>query len=187
MSSRVVAWIAPLALIPLACGCSPAAKAPAVAPPAAGDHDHDHDHDHGHDHGHDHDHDHDHGHDHAEHAHPQTLAAGIAELEQAVGDVATALAEGTDEAADDAVHAIGHLVDDLRGLLAKQEGLADDAKAAGTQALDEIFTAFNTLDEALHSDADDAKAKVREAHDTVKDSITKAVAALKAQFSKESE
>lgn len=166
--SRLVALLAPLTLLAPICGCSPAAKAPPVAKPAAakpaGD---------------------DHDHDHSDHAHPETLAAGIAELEQAVADVAAKLAEGADDAADESVHAIGHLVDDLRGLLAKQEGLADDAKAAGTQALDEIFTAFNTLDEAIHSDADDVKAKVREAHDSVKESIAKAVAALKERFSQE--
>ena len=168
--SRLVALLAPLALLAPICGCSPAAKAPPAAQPAAakpaGD-------------------DHDHDHDHSDHAHPETLAAGIADLEQAVADVAAKLAEGADDAADDSVHAIGHLVDDLRGLLAKQEGLADEAKVAGTQALDEIFTAFNTLDEAIHSDAEDAKAKVREAHDSVKDSIAKAVATLKERFSKE--
>lgn len=168
--SRLVALLAPLMLLAPIVGCSPAAKVPPGAKPAAaksaGD-------------------DHDHGHDHGDHAHPTTLAAGIAELEQAVADVAAKLAEGADDAADDAVHAIGHLVDDLRGLLAKQEGLADDAKAAGTQALDEIFTAFNTLDEAIHSDAEDAKAEVRKAHDSVKESIGKAVAALKERFSQE--
>lgn len=171
------ASLAPLMLIAALGGCAPAAKAPPAAKPTAAKpavEDDAHDHDDGHA-----------DHDHGDHDHPTTLAAGIAELEQAVADVAAKLAEGADDAADDAVHAIGHLVDDLRGLLAKQEGLADDAKAAGTQALDEIFTAFNTLDEAIHSDAADAKAQVRDAHDSVKDAIAKAVAALKERFSQE--
>lgn len=171
--SRLVLRIAVVTLLASAVGCSPAAKSPAAPKPApapvpapAAEHDHDH--------------------DHGDHAHPETLAAGIAELEQAVADVGAKLAEGTDDAADDAVHAIGHLIDDLRGLLAGQEGLADDAKTAGNQALDEIFTAFGTLDDALHSGADDAKAEVRKAHDSVKESIAKAVGTLKERFSGES-
>ena len=109
-------------------GCAPATKPEAPAKPAAAADDHDHG-----------------GHDHGDHAHPETLAEGIAELEKAAADVAAKLAEGAEDAADDAIHLAGHVVEDVKALLAKQEGLADEAKQAGEKALAELFEAFDRL------------------------------------------
>lgn len=148
-------------------GCGPATKPAAPAKPAAATDDHDH------------------GQDHGDHAHPETLAEGIAELEKAAADVAAKLAEGAEEAADDAIHLAGHVVEDVKALLAKQEGLADEAKQAGEKALAELFEAFDKVDQAMHSEAEDVKAKVVEAHDSVKESIQAAVTALKETFTKE--
>lgn len=151
-------------------GCAPATKPEAPAKPAAAADDHDHG-----------------GHDHGDHAHPETLAEGIAELEKAAADVAAKLAEGAEEAADDAIHLAGHVVEDVKQLLAKQEGLADEAKQAGEKALAELFEAFDKVDQAMHSGAEDVKAKAVEAHDSVKESIQAAVTALKETFTKEEE
>jgi flagellar biosynthesis/type III secretory pathway protein FliH len=155
-------------------GCAPATKPAASPEPGAAAHEKDHDHG-----------DHDHGHDHGDHAHPETLAEGIAELEKAAADVAAKLAEGAEEAADDAIHLAGHVVEDVKALLAKQEGLADEAKQAGEKALAELFEAFDKVDQAMHSGAEDVKAKAVEAHESVKESIQAAVMALKETFTKE--
>ena len=144
--------------IPLAgvVGCSPATPPVAPAKPVAAAHA-DHDHDHGKEDGHDHgkkngkDHD-DHG-DH-DHAHPKTLAAGVAELEAMWGHVKESLKAGDRDKADEKVHAVGHLLEDFEGLLAKEKA---EAQEAGKKATQEVFDCFDKLDEAFHGDEDDLK------------------------------
>ena len=139
-------------------GCSPATPPVAPAKPVAAAHaDHDHDHDHGKDDSHDQgkknskDHD-DHG-DH-DHAHPETLAAGVLEVEAMWGHVKEALKAGDREKADEKVHAVGHLLEDFEGLLAKEKA---EAQEAGKRATQEVFDCFDKLDEAFHGDEDDLK------------------------------
>lgn len=141
-------------------GCSPAAppaRPGAAARPTrpAADHDHDDDHDHDHDHAaekgpkkgdHD-DHDHD---------HPETLAAGVAELAKMWGGIKTALKGGKLDEADDLVHEVGHLLEDLPGLVAKTKP-AESAAEAGKKAIDEIFACFETIDTAVHAGEEEAK------------------------------
>ena len=117
----------------------------------------------------------DHDHDHGDHDHPETMAAGVAELE----------ATGSQEAADDALHAAGHLLEDLQGLLAKEKDLSAEAKDAGKKSLDELFECFDKLDTAMHAGADEAKTTVADVHASVKERIEAAVKSLKDTFSKE--
>lgn len=149
-------------------GCAPPAKppaTPAAAKPDAED-----------------DHDHDHDGEHADHDHPETLAEGIAELEKAAADVATMLAEDADDAADEAIHAVAHVVEDVQKLLAKQEGLTEDAKAAGQKALDELFATFDEVDQAMHTGAEDAREKAAELHKAAAEKIDAAMKTLKEAF-----
>lgn len=151
-------------------GCAPAPTKPAAPAAAAGEKakadDKDHDHDHG------------------DHDHPETLAAGVAELEATAKDIATKLAGASQEAADDALHAAGHLVEDLRGLLDKEKDLSAEARDAGKKAFDELFDCFDKLDTAMHSGADEAKDKVAEVHASVKEKIEAALGSLKETFGK---
>jgi len=158
LATALLAW-------PLA-GCSPPTKPAAATKPAAGSHDHDH------------------ADEHAGHDHPETLAEGITELEQAARDVAEKLAAEGDDTADAAIHAAGHVVDDLKQLLAKQGGLAAEARDAATKSLDELFEAFNKVDEAMHAGGEDARAKAAAAHDAVKETIEAAVKSLKDRFAR---
>jgi hypothetical protein len=130
-------------------------------------------------------HDHDHAHDHGDHDHPETLAAGIAELETTVSDIATNLASDARDAADDALHAAGHLIEDLHGLLDRQQELSVEARAAGKKTLDELFDCFDKLDTAMHAGADEAKESVAEVHASVKERIKKALESLKDTFTTE--
>ena len=158
-SVGILGWFGIVSVgIPLAgiVGCSPATPPVAPAKPVAAahaDHDHDHgkedSHDHGKKNGKDHD---DHG-DH-DHAHPKTLAAGVAELEAMWGHVKEALKAGDREKADEKVHAVGHLLEDFEGLLAKEKA---EAQEAGKKATQEVFDCFDKLDEAFHGDEDDLK------------------------------
>lgn len=153
-------------IVLLGCTVIVAGCAPAAAPPrtVAGD-------DHGHEKGHDHGHDHGHGHD-----HPTTLAAGLEELEKLVGIVGEKLGADAKDAADEAVHAAGHLLEDLRGLLQKEE-LAADVKEAGGKALDELFACFDKLDTALHAEPGKGDSPA-EVHASLAERVEAAIKAL---------
>lgn len=120
-----------------ALGCAPATTQAPVAD-RAGHSDHaDHDHP-------DHDHaDHD-------HEHPETLAAGVMDLEEICGNVKALLDAGDQEKADDQVHLVGHTLEDIQALAISAK-LPTDALAAVTKAADEIFDCFDKLDTALHA------------------------------------
>jgi hypothetical protein len=149
-------------------GCSPAAPTAAPAKQVAvhADHDHDHgkhdDHDHGKadgkaddkDDGKDDDKDHGKKDDHDDHVHPETLAAGVLELDTMWGQVKAALKAGDREKADEKVHAVGHLLEDFEALVAKEKA---DAQEAGKKATQEVFECFDKLDEAFHGDEEDLK------------------------------
>jgi len=150
--------ILPLVALGLVVGCAPAAKPPArptAAKAAAGGHDH----------------------DHADHAHPETLAEGIAELEDLIKDVGERLASGAQDAADDAVHAVGHLLEDLESLLEK-ESLGAEFKEGGRKALAELNECFDKLDEALHAAAGEGEAPA-DVHASIAERMAAALAALK--------
>jgi len=165
-----VVWVSAL----VGCAVVVGACAPAKAPPrtvAVEDHGHDHAHD-GHSHGKQDGHD--------GHTHPTTLAEGLQELETLVVTVGQKLGADAKDAADDAVHAAGHLLEDLRGLLEKQD-LAADVKEAGTKALDELFECFDKLDTAMHAGAD-AKESPAEVHASLEERFKAALGALKERF-----
>jgi hypothetical protein len=115
----------------------------------------------------------DHDHDHDE---PTSFTDGIAKLESLGGDLAEKLDEGASEAADDAVHDLGHLLEVVREF-AKKESFAGDAAAAVTAALDELEECFGKVDEAFHSGDD--KADPAKVLDSVKERLTAAFTALK--------
>ena len=136
MAARFLSLAALICLI--ASGCSSSSSSPPAAPaatkpPAAHDHT-------------------EHGHDHDEHEHdqPESFAAGVAQLQATVASVKDHLAVGATDAADDAVHALGHLIEDVQGLLSK-ETLGEEAKATAAKALDELFDCFDKLDTAIHA------------------------------------
>ena len=149
-------------------GCTPPA-----APPAAREHVHE---NHGHD---DHaahdDHGHDHGHE--EHDAADSVAEGVERLEKLAAEVKAGLAAGSTERADTAVHAVGHLLEDLQGLL-PQEKLSPAAEGAATKALDELYECFDKLDTALHA-AEGTSDSPAEVHASLAERIDAAIVVLK--------
>jgi ElaB/YqjD/DUF883 family membrane-anchored ribosome-binding protein len=114
-------------------------------------------------------------HDHDE---PESLADGVEILGSLTKDLAEKLADNAGEAADDAVHEIGHLLEELRDW-AQKEGFEGDAATAATKAIDELEECFGKVDEAFHSGDDkaDSPAKVLE---SVKERLDAAFRSLKA-------
>ena len=140
---RLLVSLASVMLLAGVIGCDSAPPpAATVRPPAAAAQVAD-----GHaDHGHaDHDHDHD---------APTSFADGVAKLKALGEDLAEKLASNAGEAADDAVHDIGHLLEAVREHATKA-GLTD----AATKALDELEECFGKVDEAFHSAEENADPK----------------------------
>ena len=129
---RTIFIVGLLAVMVAGCGTSSPPARPAGPPKAAGGHDHHHHHGHG------------------DHKHPETLAEAAGELESLLESVGEHLAAGTRDAADSAVHSVGHLLEDMEGLIQKST-LVDDAKTAARKAVEELYECFDTLDSALHA------------------------------------
>ncbi len=157
-------------------GCNPPGPAPPPASQAGEQPGHDDDHDG------DHDHDHDkmgeHGHHHHEHGdhdeeHHESYADAVAELDQLRGEVKEALAAGDLKKADGPVHEIGHILEELPELAAKDTRLATDDTIK--PAIDDLFDCFNDIDLKLH---DDGAGKT---YDEVADRIDAAIATLRSK------
>lgn len=116
-------------------------------------------------------------HDHADHEHPQTLAAGVAELETVLESLGKHLAADAKDDADDAVHAVGHLLEDLEGLVAKGS-LEADAKAAASKAIAELYECFDKLDVAFHAAEGESEPPAK-VHASLAERIAAAVKSLK--------
>ncbi len=117
------------------------------------------------DHGHmDDDHSHDeatkkedeHDHDHHSHELPATVEAAIAQLKDVTNKVRKAINSGETEKADDLVHSIGHLIEDLNAKIAAAK-IDEKVKEAATAASDTIFAAYGEIDNALHAAEDEIK------------------------------
>ena len=165
-------------------GCAPAAKQEAATtkPAAKADHDHDHDHDHADEkkppkpaaqspvaQGED---------DHDDHKHPETLAEGVKELEQLVGSVKEHLAADAKEKADDAVHLVGHLLEDFEKLVPAAK-LSAEAEAGAKKAVAELYDCFDKLDVALHAEKGKADSPA-DVHKQLAERIEAALKQLKA-------
>jgi len=97
--------------------------------------------------------DHDHDHDHEM---PKTIEEAIAGLKQIGAKVEKELTGGSAEKADDLVHSVGHLIEDLHEKIAAAK-LGEKAKAAAKAAADEIYDAYSAIDEALHAAEEEVK------------------------------
>lgn len=154
-------WVSTI-VVAVASGCGPAPEPAVTSPPAAVQ---------------GHDHEHHHAHDSHDHEEPGTLAAGIAELASALAAVKAHLAADARAEADDAVHAVGHLLEDLQGLV-RTSNLAEDATKAANAALDELFECFGELDSALHGEPGQGPSPA-EAHASIAARVDEAIEALR--------
>lgn len=94
--------------------------------------------------GHEDDHDHEEGHD-----HPKTLEDGIKELVTLRDTVRDAFAKNDTETAHGPLHDVGHLLEDITGLIEKG-GLSDEAVASAKQNIETLFNSFGAVDKTMH-------------------------------------
>jgi hypothetical protein len=147
-------------------GCGASATT-ASAPPAER-HDEDHDHDRAQDHQHEAEHD----------AHidapPESLAEALTEVAELHATIKEANAAGELHKADEQVHKIGHLLEEIPKHAAKQS-LPEADRQALQEAVDQLFENFGALDERLHHGESAGKS-----YDEVADQIAEAMEALRA-------
>ena len=144
MSCRLAAVA--IAYLAFVTGCVPSAPTAPASTRVAADHDHDHDHDKD-----------DHDHDHGDHDEPETVAAGIAQLEKLCADAKAHLAAGDHDKADGPVHMVGHLLEDLGELITKEKPAVE---AEARKALDAVFECFDKIDSAIHAADEEARKKL---------------------------
>ncbi len=87
--------------------------------------------------------------DHAAHAHAETYAEAVAELDAMRSQISQAFAAGDIEGADEPIHEVGHVLEEVVALATKQ-GLGADAVAEIGAAVDTLFDAFGRVDEKIH-------------------------------------
>lgn len=117
--------------------------------------------------------DHDHGHDHGEegHAHFESFSEAVADIAAKTNAIKEAMEADDLKKADGPVHSIGHVLEGLEELAAKQ-GLEGEQLAEVTSARDSLFEAFAGLDETIHGKEDG------KSWSDVSEDIEKAVAQL---------
>lgn len=105
------------------------------------------------------------GHEHAEHAHensqesdghthPADLSSAVAELKKLTEAIRSAFENETPEEAHDALHEVGHLLEAIPGLAARQNADKPIDVDALKEHVELLFDAFTTLDDTLHGGED---------------------------------
>jgi len=109
--------------------------------------------------------------DHADHAHAETYAEAVAELDAMRGQISQAFAAGDIDAADEPIHEVGHMLEDVVELAQKQ-GLEADALAEVGAAVDKLLDAFGRVDDKIHggegADYSEVEADVDAAFETLR-------------------
>ena len=109
-----------------------------------------------------------------EHAHPESFAGTLTELDELCAAIKTAFAAGDFKEADGPVHAVGHLLGELPELAAK-ESASEANRQQVKQAVETLMGSFAALDERVHGGGATGKS-----YDEVASEIDEALATLKA-------
>lgn len=91
----------------------------------------------------------DHEHEHGKHAHPETYAEAVHELQELRDEIRESLAKGDTKTADPLVHEVGELLDEIPEL-AEKESFAPADVLAVKAAASELKGHFGKIDEKLH-------------------------------------
>ncbi len=112
-----------------------------------------------------------HDHDaHAEHDHPETLEEGLRELSELRDTVRDGFAADDVDTAHGPLHDVGHLLEDISGLIEREE-LSQEQRELAKQNIDSLFDLFGDVDSALHGQDGTT-------YSEVSDQIDAAIAAL---------
>lgn len=87
--------------------------------------------------------------DHSDHDHPQTLEDGLKELTELRNTVRDAFAADDIDTAHGPLHDVGHLLEDITGLVEKRD-LSPEQKELAKQNIESLFDLFGSVDRTLH-------------------------------------
>ena len=90
----------------------------------------------------------DHGHD-GDHAHAETLADAVKELDAVCAKVKAAFDKNDADAADEPLHDVGHILGEIKDL-AKTSKLDDAGKAEVETAANNMLDAFTAIHDGMH-------------------------------------
>ena len=124
------------------------------------------------------DHDHQaHGdeHEHA-HAHSESFAEALTEVEEFHAAIKAAIGANDLDKADGPIHEVGHVLEELPKLAAK-ESLPESDLEQVKQTVDTLMDRFGAVDERIHDGDADGAAKL---YDEIAEEVDEAIAALKA-------
>ena len=121
-----------------------------------------------------HDHDHEAHGDEDDHVHSESFAEVLTEVEELFAEIKTAFAADDLDTADGPVHGIGHLLEELPQLAAKESPSESDRQQV-KQAVDSLMDGFAAVDERIHAGEGAGKS-----YDEVATEIDEAIAKLKA-------
>ena len=121
-----------------------------------------------------HHHDHDNHSDEHGHAHSASFAEALTEVEELRAAIKTAFAANDWGKADGPVHEIGHLLEEVPKLAAK-ESLSESDRQLVQQSVDSLMDSFAAVDERIHGGDGAGKS-----YDEVATQIDEAIADLKA-------
>lgn len=104
---------------------------------------------------------------------PETYAEGLEELTKQHAMIKEAFETDKHDYAHDPLHEVGHILEALPQLAAKDASLTPADTDAIKQAVDQLFEAFGTLDETFHGGEDivysEVEEKIQGAISTLKD------------------
>jgi hypothetical protein len=84
------------------------------------------------------------------HADTANFRATLADIQAMKSEICKAFADGTPDDAHDALHEVGHSLEELPGLAAKEGDLTAEQLSAVETAVEALFDGFGELDGTLH-------------------------------------
>ena len=99
-----------------------------------------------------------------EHAHAETLADAVKELEGMCATIKAAFAKDDAEAAHDPLHEVGHVLEEIPDLVAKS-ALDEAGKAEALSANKSLLDEFDAVDQGMHGSGGKKYSEVAEAID----------------------
>jgi hypothetical protein len=112
----------------------------------------------------------------AAHSHAETYPEAVAELDGMREAIEKAFAANDPQAADEPIHEIGHVLEELSGM-AKQAKLGVEAETAIDTAVEKLFDALAPVDEKLHGkegkDYSEVKAEIDAAFEVLRKYVPK--------------
>jgi len=93
-------------------------------------------------------------HQHAHAAEPLNFADALKKVEEAKEKICKAFEQGTPDEAHDALHQVGHMLEELPQLATQGRELSTDTVTQIDQAVESLFDGFGKLDDTLHGGAE---------------------------------